>query len=370
MRELRIKSVETLRIQWQEDDIPGRRSAFVRITTEDGIIGHGEASPMLGGDASLGVVDRDLAPELIGADAHDSTVLYDRLLHKCVKLGPEGIVTSALAAVDIALWDIRGKALDLPIYKLLGGAWRTRIPFYASIGGNFRRTVDETLRVVAQRFETEKPAAIKLRLDGDRTVQDADLAGDIEKARAVRKLVGDDFPLAFDANNLYSVGGAVRMGRALEDLGYAWFEEPVQHYDIHGMGEVARKLDITVSAGEQSYTTQALLDLIRAGVRMLQPDLIKMGGITGLMRSLALCQAHGVEFVPHQTQPMIGHVANLHVLATQLHATRPAEYADPSGRMDAGFINPPHPQDGAFELSDRPGLGLDVDQPALDRLLI
>lgn len=370
MHKLSIKSVETLRVQWEKGDAPGRRSAFVKITTEDGITGFGEASPMLGGEASLGVIDRDLAPDIIGADAHDSAVIYDRLLHKCVKLGPEGVVTSALAALDIALWDIRGKALGLPIYKLLGGAWRTRIPFYASIGGNYGRSIDETVRVVAQRFETEQPAAIKIRWDGDRTVQDADIKGDIAKARAVRQLVGDDFPLAFDANNLYSVGGAIRVGRALEDLGYVWFEEPVQHYDIHGMGEVARKLDITVSAGEQAYTTQAVLDLIRAGVRMVQPDLIKMGGITGLMRCLALCHAHGVEFVPHQTQPVIGHLANLHVLATQLHATRPAEYADPSGRMNAGFINPPCPDNGSFVLSDKPGLGLDVDHQALQRLLI
>ena len=93
-----------------------------------------------------------------------------------------------------------------------------------------------------------------------------------------------------------------------------WFEEPVQHYHVKAMGEVAQRLDITVSAGEQSYTLQSVAELIDAGVRMVQPDIVKMGGITGLMQCAALCHAHGVEFVPHQTQPAIGNAANLHVL--------------------------------------------------------
>lgn len=362
----KIEKVETLRIEWAKGAPAGSRSAIVRVTAEGGLVGYGEASPMLGGEHSLGIIDRDIAPDIIGADPFDSAVVYDRLLHKCIKLGPEGAATGALAAVDIALWDLKGQALGLPIYKLLGGAWRTRIPFYASIGGHAARSVDDVVRTVEARFRKETPAAIKIRWDGDRTKQDEDIPGDIAKARAVRNLVGPDFPLAFDANNLYSVGGAIRVGRALEDLGYVWFEEPVQHYDIHGMGEVARKLDITVSAGEQSYTTQAVLDLIRAGVRMVQPDIIKMGGITGLMRCAALAQAHGVELVPHQTQPVIGHLANLHVLATQMHMTRPAEYADATGRMNPGFANAPQPHGGVFELSDRPGLGLEVNASALE----
>src|SRR5947208_16588428 len=102
------------------------------------------------------------------------------------------------------------------------------------------------------------------------------------KALAGRRSVGDDLRLAFDANNGYSVGGARRVGRVLEELGYWWFEEPVQHYHVKAMGEVARRLDITISAGEQTYTLSGLANLIAAGVRMVQPDIVKMGGITGL----------------------------------------------------------------------------------------
>jgi L-alanine-DL-glutamate epimerase-like enolase superfamily enzyme len=366
---MKIKSVDAFHMAWSPNDAPQQYSAFVRIVTDDGpagnIYGIGEASPMLGGAASLGVIARDMAPFLVGKDPLDHAVLLDRLWHKCVKLGPEGVVTAALAALDIALWDIKGKALGQPVHKLLGGAWRTSIPLYASIGHNGERSVDEVVRVVEKRLTTEKPALIKIRFDGDRTVVDRDIAGDIAKAKAVRKLVGDDYPLAFDANNGFSVGAAIRMGRVLEDLGYRWFEEPVQHYHVKAMGEVARKLDITVSAGEQTYTLQALADLIDAGVRMVQPDIAKMGGITGMMQCAAVCYAHGVEFVPHQTQPTIGHAANLHVLAAQMHLTKPVEWNDPSERTHAAFKNPPKSVDGVFQVPTAPGIGLAIDEAEL-----
>jgi L-alanine-DL-glutamate epimerase-like enolase superfamily enzyme len=363
---MKITEIDAFQVAWSPEDRPAQRSAFVRVHTDDGVSGIGEASPMQGGVASLGVIARDIAPVLIGEDPLDHAVLLDRALHSFVKLGPEGALTGALAALDIALWDIKGKAFGQPIYKLLGGAWQTSLPFYASIGGNGVRSVDEVCRVVETRLR-DKLAAVKIRFDNDRTRLDGDIPGDIAKARAVRKLVGDGFPLAFDANNGYSIGGAMRVGRALEELGYWWFEEPVQHYQVKAMGEVAQRLDITVSAGEQTYTLSALADLIEAGVRMLQPDIVKMGGITGLQRCAALAQAHGAELVPHQTQPMIGHMANLHLAASLLHGTKPCEWNDPSTRTHAVFENPPKPVDGLFHLPTEPGLGLRVNEAELAR---
>jgi L-alanine-DL-glutamate epimerase-like enolase superfamily enzyme len=363
---VKITQIEAFQVSWASGDPPPQRSAFVRIHTDGGLSGIGEASPMQGGIASLGIVARDVAPMLIGADPLDHAVLLDTAFHRFVKLGPEGALTGALAALDIALWDLKGKLLKQPIYKLLGGAWHTSLPFYASIGGNGVRSVDEVLRVVEARLK-DSPAAVKIRFDNDRTRLDLDLPGDIAKAKAVRQLVGDGFPLAFDANNGYSAGGAIRVGRALEELGYWWFEEPVQHYHVKAMGEVARHLDITVSAGEQTYTLAGIADLIAAGVRMVQPDIVKMGGITGLVRCAALAQAHGVELVPHQTQPTIGHMASLHLAASQLHMTKPCEWNDPSSRTHAVFDNPPKPVDGLFRLPTEPGLGLTVNEAELAR---
>jgi len=314
---MKIRDIEVFQVSWSPADKPEQRSAWVRVYCDNGLFGIGEASPMQGGLASLGIITRNLAPVLVGRDPLDHAVLFDGLLHTFAKLGPEGALTGALAALDIALWDIKGKFLNQPIYN--------------------------------------------------RTKPDIDIPGDIAKARAVRQLVGDGFPLAFDANNGYSVGGAIRVGRALEELGYWWFEEPVQHYHEKAMGEVARKLDITVSAGEQTYTLAGLADLITAGVRMVQPDIVKMGGITGLIRCIALAHAHGVELVPHQTQPTIGHMANLHLAASQLHATKPCELNDSSARQHGVFENPPKPVDGLFHLHAEPGLGLRVNEAELTK---
>jgi L-alanine-DL-glutamate epimerase-like enolase superfamily enzyme len=373
---MKITAVRPFQINWgsriEGTAGPGATNvgALVRIETDEGIFGLGEASPMQGGHAALSVIARECAGFLVGKDPLDHAVLIDRLWHKLVKLGPEGVTTSALAALDIALWDIKGKTFGQPIYKLLGGAWRTELPMYASCGGNSRRTVDEVVRVVAARVEKESPAAVKIRWDGDRTTQDAAIPGDIAKAKAIRKLLGDDFVLGFDANNLYSVGGAIRVGRALEDLGYTWFEEPVQHYHVSAMGEVAQRLDILVSAGEQTYTLQGLKDLINAGVRMVQPDPIKMGGITGMMQCAALAFAHGVQFVPHQTQPTIAHLANLHVMATVMHLSKPIEVADGWERGDACFDNPSRMTAGKYTLPTGSGLGAVFDEEAVKSRMI
>ena len=364
---MKIATIDPFQVAWDSDGWRGNRSAFVRITTDEGLFGLGEASPMAGGKASLGIIRDEIAPALLGKDPLDHAVLVDTLFHALIKLGPEGAATAALAAIDIALWDLKGKMLNQPVHKLLGGAWRTSMPFYASIGHNAFRTVDEVVRTVEARLAAETPAAVKIRWDGHRTALDHDVPGDIAKARAVRKLVGDDFPLAFDANNGYSIGAAIRVGRALEDLGYWWFEEPVQHYNVRAMGEVAQRLDITVSAGEQTYTTQALADLIGAGVRMVQPDIVKMGGITGMMACAALCHAQGVELVPHQTQPSIGHAANLQVMAALMHVTKPIELADGWQRTRPGFRVAPQPEGGRFTLPDGPGLGVVPDEGELAR---
>jgi L-alanine-DL-glutamate epimerase-like enolase superfamily enzyme len=361
---MKITRIEAFQVAWSPNEKPQQHSAFVLVHTDDGLTGIGEASPMQGGRASLGMIRDDIAPMLIGHDPLDHAVLLDQAMHTLVKLGPEGALTGALAALDIALWDLKGKLTGLPVYKLIGGAWKTALPFYASIGGNGERSVDQVCAAVEQRLKDD-PAAVKIRFDNNRTKLDADIPGDIAKAKAVRALVGESFPLAFDANNCYTIGGAIRVGRALEALGYWWFEEPVQHYHIKATGEVAQRLSITVSAGEQTYTLAGLADLISAGVRMVQPDIVKMGGITGMLRCAALAHAHGVELVPHQTQPTIGHTANLHVLASLLQGTKPAEWNDPSVRTHAVFENPPLPVQGMFHLPEGPGLGLRLNPAEL-----
>ena len=361
---LHITRVEPFHVNWGKN-----QSAWVRIWTDTGLYGLGEASPMAYGNASLEIIASAFTPILMGADPLAQRVLQDRLFHQHIKIGPEGAYAGALAAVDIALWDLKGKVLGQPIYQLLGGAWRTELPFYASIGNNGVRSVDEVCRVV-EAWMRLQPAQVKIRFDADKTTRDADLAGDIAKARAVRKLVGDGFPLAFDANNGYSVQGAMRVGRVLEELGYVWFEEPVQHYHTDSFAKVAAALDIAVAAGEQEYTLQGIKRLIEAGVDIVQPDIVKTGGFTGLSDMAALARAYGVDFVPHQTQPSLGHTASLHFVAALTHAHYPCEYNDYSGTHDVVFTKPVCPVDGRFTLTDAPGLGLDLVEVELHKRMI
>jgi L-alanine-DL-glutamate epimerase-like enolase superfamily enzyme len=363
---MKITAVEALHVDWGG----GRnRSAWVRIRTDAGVDGLGEASPMVHGNASLEIIASAFTPMLVGADPLQPRIIQDRLFHEHIKVGPEGAYAGALAAIDIALWDLKGKALGQPVWKLLGGAWRRELPFYASIGGNGQRTVDQVCRVVEDWLKLG-PVQVKIRFDADKTARDVDLAGDIAKARAVRKLVGDDFPLAFDSNNGYSVQGAIRVGRALEELGYIWFEEPVQHYHVESFAKVAAALDIAVSAGEQEYTLQGIKRLIEAGVDIVQPDIVKTGGFTGLGDMAALARAYGVDLVPHQTQPSIGHTANLHFVASLTHSHHPAEYNGPREVQDVVFKTPVRPVNGKFVLSDAPGLGLEVDEGQLEKRTI
>lgn len=359
---MKITRVEAFHVQWRADVSHGwgARSPWVRIWTDGGLSGIGEMSPMgESGNASLEIIASSFAPRLAGADPLDSAVLFHTLFHRDLKLGPDGAFAAALAAVDIALWDLKGKILGQPIYKLLGGAWRTRLPFYASIGGNGQRTVDEVCKAV-ERWLPLKPAAIKIRFDPDKTTRDVDLRGDIAKARAVRRLVGDDMMLAFDANNGYSVQGAIRVGRALEDLGYEWLEEPVQSYHHAALEKVAHALDLAVAAGEQEYTAQGIARLIDAGASIVQPDIVKTGGFTGLLDMAALARTAGVDFLPHQTQPLLGHTANLHLMASTLHARYPVECNEISQLQNVVFSETPQLADGLFHLPTAPGLGLEL----------
>ncbi len=357
-----IARVEAFHVDW------GRaRSAWVRVWDADGRSGLGEASPMGGGNAALEIVSGLFAPAVVGADPCDQAVLQDRLFHQHAKVGPDGAFAAALAALDIALWDLKGKILERPVFQLLGGAWRTELPFYASVGGNAGRSPEEVCRAV-ERWLPLGPTLVKVRLDADRTRRDADIDGDIARIRAVRGLLGPGLPLAFDANNNYSVQGAIRVGRILEELGCAWFEEPVQHYHPESFEKVARALDIPVAAGEQEYTLQGFQRLADAGVAILQPDIVKTGGFTGLGHVAALARTFGVDLVPHQTQPAVGHTANLHFVASLLHGHHPCEWNDPSGAQNAVFRWPVRPEHGRFTLApDRPGLGLEIAEEQLAR---
>ncbi len=358
---MKISRVEPMLFPWG--------SLYVRIWTDEGLYGLGECSPM-GSRREILTCLEQLAPLLLGRDPRQRDPLLRGLLHRFLKLGDSGILPEALAGLDIALWDLLGKLSGQPLYVLLGGAYRTSFPLYASIGGGAGLTVAQMVERV-ESFRAQGFQAFKIRMDWGAHRRDADPEKDFAMFRACRQALGDAVPLSFDANNGYSVKTAIRQGRRMAELGLAHFEEPVAPYDYPGLRAVAEALDVPVSAGEHEYTAWRFRELIaEAQVPILQPDVVKCCGISEMRRIIALAEAHNLDLLPHQTQPQVGLAASLHLCATTPLAMPYHEYTGRQPRQEELFEEPLVPDaNGVIHLPERPGLGLVLREEAVRRAL-
>jgi L-alanine-DL-glutamate epimerase-like enolase superfamily enzyme len=339
-------------------------SIFVLVDTDAGVRGIGECSPM-NGRVLAHFVEEALKPLVVGENPLEIDKLWNRMLFRTYKLGVQGVQPEAIAGIDIALWDILGKVTELPICVLLGGRYRDRVPMYCSIGGGMDLTPSE----MAARVDVALSKgfrAIKIRMDYRADRQDLDPEKDWRMFRECKELTGHDVPLSFDVNNGYSVPLAIQQGRRFEELGIFHYEEPVAQYDYAGLAQVADALDVPVSAGEHEYTRWQFRDLIhQARVDILQPDVVKCGGITEMRKIAVLAETYNKQFVPHQTQPTVGAAANLHCIAALPWATRPQEFTGQRPELDVLFKEPLVWQDGCLLVPDRPGLGLELDEAKL-----
>lgn len=356
-----------MRISNVRADLLRTGSVFVRVETACGLVGLGECSPMHG-PVLRHFVEEALRPLLLGEDAREIDRLWHRMLHRTYKLGVQGVQPEAIAGVDLALWDLLGKSTGLPLYMLLGGSYRRRVPMYASIGGGGDVEPAEMVRRV-QRALAAGFRAIKIRMDWNVARQDCDPGKDLEMFRLCRAECGPELPLSFDANNGYSVPTAIQQGRRFEALGIYHFEEPVAQYDYAGLAQVADALDVPVSAGEHEYTRWQFRDLILQGrVDIIQPDVVKCGGLTEMRRIAVLGETFNKLFVPHQTQPTVGTAANLHLCAALVHCNRPQEYTGARPELDDLFQEPLRFEEGHLVVPDRPGHGLEVIPARLEAL--
>lgn len=288
--------------------IPNRSAVLVEIRTSEGISGWGEAC-FYGGppEVTKQIIDTELRSYLIGQDPRDIERLWENMYRGTVKHGRKGALIACISGIDIALWDIRGKVLNLPVYKLLGGL-RESIPAYAS-GGFYSQSKDVEGLVEEVKSYVEKGfRAIKIKVGRE------SLTHDIQRVEAVRKAIGDDIVLMVDGNNAYMPYEAVTMGRALEELGAYWFEEPVPAEDVEGCAQVAHALDVAVAAGENEFTRYGYRDLILArAADILQPDVTWCGGITEARNIAYMASAWNIPCVPHAFSSAICLVANLHL---------------------------------------------------------
>ena len=344
---------------------------IVRVFTDEGLVGLSELGWQ---DPAIfrGHLERVIRPQMVGQDPLRPGRHWERLTAGTFDL-PYPTSTSFAGVIDIALWDLMGKATGQPIHALLGGAARTEIPLYWSVGAGFEKTPEKMLADVMvgrdQGFD-----AFKIRMDWGPIRCDVDPAKDLEMARQVRAALGPDVWLGFDANRGYSVGTAIRQGREFERLGLAHFEEPLPEHDLAGLREVCRALDIPVSTGEQLKHRWDFRDLIeRSDPDILQPDIVDAGGISEVVRIFQLAEVFAKPVMPHSPSAGILSIASLHAYATVPSAVRPheysVEYGPPPERIADLFEEPVLPADGVIRLSERPGLGLTLNASVFERLL-
>src|SRR5215831_19282151 len=342
---------------------------LVEIFTDNGLIGIGNAalSPLV----TKQVIDLYLKPLLLGADPWDLEFLWQHMYRKTMAFGRKGIAMVAISAVDIALWDLLGKSAKQPVYRLLGGRTKPRIPVYAS---RLYSTPLKELASESAKYKKQGYKAMKLRFGWGPTDGAEGMQKNIALVRTVRETVGDGVDIMADAYMGWNLDYARRMIPLLEknDLNLRWLEEAVIPDDIHGYAELKKIGRIPIAGGEHEFTLYGFRELIEArALDYIQFDTNRVGGLTQARKIAALAEAHSVPVIPHA-----GQMHNFHIVMASLNSPM-AEFFPPVD-VEVGnelfwyiFKGEPTPKDGGIDLDENtPGLGLTVDEEALKRFQI
>ena len=334
-------------------------------------MGWGEAKAGVGSASSAyglaAIVNRDLAPLLVGRDPHDVGPLWEVMYstpregyaldrgHVLPQLGRRGLSISAIAGVDLALWDLLGKSLGVPVWRLLGGRRATRMPAYASGGwADETRIGEQLLGYVAQGGFR----AVKMRVG----VMDGEPHRSAAHVRAARRALGPDVKLMADAHGTWTVAEAKAFCRMVEDCDLYWLEEPVTADDKVGLAEVRRASAVPISTG---HDFREIAELRAADV--LQPDLAIAGGITEGVRIAAIASAYNLRLAPHLWSGAPAFAAGLALAASQ-SAGFILEYALGANPLLHELVHEKFPViEGEIEIPDRPGLGITVDDDFVRR---
>lgn len=331
---------------------------FVQIEADDGLYGLGGPLPT---DQAY-VIDRQLAPLLVGHDPLAIERIWDRLYRMMVH-GRKGLVMQAISAIDCALWDLKGKWAGVPVYQLLGGPTRERIPAYASTLGYSLEP--ELVQERAAEFVKQGFRAMKWfpRHGPDEGV--AGIAANVRLMDTLRETVGPGVDLMLDAWMSWDVPYTIQMARRLEEYAPRWIEEPVLPDKINQYAEIRRQVTTLIAGGEHEYTRWGIKALMDAGaVDLLQPDIYWAGGISETMKICALASAYDLPVIPH------GHSvpASVQVIAAQPISTCPLlEYLVKWNQIHQFFLkNPIHPVDGFVSLPTEPGVGMELDDARIE----
>ena len=354
---------------WSQGWLDQRSTTLVKVTTDDGLVGWGEG-------AAASLIDGLLAPLLIGQDPMDRTGLWERMFHALYNgNNAVGLAGSALSALDIAFWDLAGKATGLPVCALLGGKVRDKVAVYAT---GLYYTEDEfpdRLLDEARGYVTSGFKGMKTKVGG------LSIAEDVARVRALRDAIGPDIHLMVDANEAYNATTAIRIGQQLADLDLVWFEEPVNAQDLDAYLEVKAALPMAIAGGENLRTRYEFKPyLTRRAYDIVQPDIMHCGGITEMQRICTMANACGIQVNPHVWGSPVMIAATLHLAAT-LPPCPPARNAQPymqepvmefdrtPSAIRQELCAVPFDQEDSFvRVPTGPGLGIEVDEEVVERL--
>ena len=346
-----------------------RGTVLIEIVGDDGLSGWGEAIGPLQTVATA--IEEDLKPLLTGQNPLDVGVLWERLQVRRTKGTPPG----AIGGVDTALWDLKGKALGVPVCRLMGGCFHhtlqpygTALFYHEANWDQLTALEEETADLLQRGFR-----AIKMKVGFG-------IARDIRRMTRVREIVGNDFPLMVDANQSYDFQAALKLGHALDELGVQWFEEPMAWMSLAAYRELGNRLTTPIAGGEVETSLMGFLEAIRQrAIQIIQPDPALCGGITPALHIASVAKAFEVGFMPHVFDGIIGLSAGLHLTAGVSHyadwtlVPRPVilEWdATENPMRDRIVAKGPELKDGMVEVPDTPGLGIELDREAIQAFVI
>lgn len=321
---------------------------FAEITTELGHSGIGFSYSKRAGGPAQYAHAKEVAEGVIGEDPNDIAKIYTKLLWAGASVGRSGVATQALAAVDIALYDLKAKRAGLPLAKFLG-SFRDSVRTYNTSGGFLNATLDEVKSRASKSIE-EGIGGIKIK------VGLPDSREDLRRVAGIREHIGPDVPLMVDANQQWDRATALRMGRRLEDFDLSWIEEPLDAYDFEGHAQLAQALDTPIATGEMLASVAEHKALMAAnGCDIIQPDAPRVGGITQFLRLAALADERGLGLAPHFAMEIHVHLA----------AAYPREpWVEHFDWLDPLFNERLETKDGRMIVPDRPGLGVSLSGQA------
>ncbi|MGD0368933.1 MAG: L-rhamnonate dehydratase [Acidobacteriaceae bacterium] len=388
---MKIREIRTRVVQWQGETTPlpahfctnpmdllalprssMKTFAFhgwliVEVEADDGTVGIGNAA--LAPLVTKAVVDQYLTPLLVGQNPWDIEFLWQHMYRNTMAFGRKGVGMTGISAVDIALWDLLGKAAKQPVFRLLGGRTKARIPVYAS---RLYSTGLENMAAEALRYKADGYKAMKLRFGWGPNDGAAGMQRNVELVRAVREAVGDEIDVMADAYMGWTLDYAKRMLPLLESFHLRWLEEPVIPDDVRGYAELRSYGRVPIAGGEHEFTVYGFRDLLEAhALDYIQFDTNRVGGISQARKICALAEAFSIPVVPHA-----GQMHNFHVVMASLNCPM-AEFFPPVD-VEVGnelfwyiFDGEPTPVDGLIDLDDdKPGLGITINEERLGKFQI